>query len=267
MKFREFSSARLPIAYKYTNAEYGLRNIENKELYFSNPSMFNDIYDSRFIVKRQDVASMICTDALRNIVLETLNPSESENAEKSVNYICEITKTENVRMSDILNSIPSNLVDAVTDRIMDYVRGLYVYCNKKVACLSERKDSLSMWAYYADNYKGVCLEYSLENDERLYQHCYKVQYTDKKFNFNRTDFGMYFYKSREWEHEQEWRIVVDIDEKSTIQTNCITAVYLGVNISDKNKEKIVEAAKNKGINVYQSIANDEKYALDFEKIN
>lgn len=266
IKFVKFNSARLAIAYKYTNAEYGLRNIENGELYFSNPSVFNDIYDSRFVLKRKDIKNMIYDEAVHNIVLETLYSSEFEQDNDLLNNIRQIKIEKNKSIEEVLNTIPVYF-ETICDIIMKNVKGQYVYCRNKAACLSERKDSLSMWAYYADNYKGVCLEYSLEKDERLYEHCYKVQYADTRFNFDRTNSGIYYHKSREWEHEQEWRIVADIGEENTLQTNCITAVYLGINISDENKEKIISAANNKGIDVYRCLANEERYMIDFEKIN
>lgn len=82
----------------------------------------------------------------------------------------------------------------------------------RILSLSESCFVPQLWAYYADNYSGICLCYyangkfaSAEkveyksSDERSC--CDEDEYTDKRI---RSDFMI---KEQGWQHEKEWRIV------------------------------------------------------------
>ena len=89
----------------------------------------------------------------------------------------------------------------------------------RILSLSESCFIPQLWAYYADNYSGICLCYyangkfaSVEkveyksSDERSC--CAVDEYTDKRI---RSDFII---KEQGWQHEKEWHIV----EKARVNT-------------------------------------------------
>lgn len=267
INFRKFKSAKLPVAYKYTSAKHGLKNLKNGELYFSNPEVFNDIYDSRAKISMEDIKKIAFVGAAYSIVEQAVNESFyrddkfikmllSENKDKKFSYLV-----------DVLNLMPADLSSYIIQRFTPVLCGMHTASNNKIACLSSKNDSLSMWAYYADNYEGVCIEYSLHNDTILYDNCFKVQYSDLKFPFSLSSNEVYYYKSREWEHEQEWRIVADIGDKNTLKTNCITAVYLGCKISQEDRNEFLELAKLQGVSLFESKPSESHYSLEFKKID
>lgn len=106
-------------------------------------------------------------------------------------------------------------------------------------------DILSMWAYYADSHKGVCLKY----DFSLLLEFETVT------------------KAVAWSHEQEWRIIFATDE-DYFPMPCLSGVYLGARIDDSNLEEIISAIKKNGspIKLYRTHLLNDSYILTFEEI-
>lgn len=113
-------------------------------------------------------------------------------------------------------------------RMDDYL-GTYVFC------LSERNDSILMWAHYANENAGICIEYDFNelDEESLVRKClFPVSYCSKPIDvlplFDKDNPPTLLYpvdtaalctalsKAKEWEYEREWRFV-EIDIKAKAQ--------------------------------------------------
>lgn len=82
----------------------------------------------------------------------------------------------------------------------------------RVACFSEKWDSIPMWSYYADSHNGCCFKYDLDlldskdvMQMNIRNSIHKVWYSNKRFTDNQGSFSP-FMKDESWSHEQEWRI-------------------------------------------------------------
>lgn len=55
-------------------------------------------------------------------------------------------------------------------------------CNTaKVCSFFECLDSLPMWAYYADNHRGLCMEYDLHSlPDEINENIYPILYTEQR---------------------------------------------------------------------------------------
>ena len=263
--FRGHSDLKLFEAYKYTSAEYGYKNILDNVLHFSSPERFNDVYDGRFLISANECKCIMFGGGVRNITNKLFENSNFK-FDKKIKKIIEET-SDDTDMVTFLSKVPADFALEVIKILSYLIRHRIVASNNKVACLSERNDSLAMWAYYADNYTGVCLKYSLFRDSLLFKNCHKVQYSDIIYSGGLDSFDFYFYKSTEWQHEHDWRIVADIGTRDNIQTQCISAVYLGCKITEQSKKKIINIAKERGLEIYETHPNDRKYAIDFIKIS
>ena len=129
-----------------------------------------------------------------------------------------------------------------------------------ILSLSEDKNNELMWSHYGDQHKGMCMEFSTEenadilNDEKL---TYKVVYSDNHYNMmdvfpfysseypNKTQDEIeqgicipkvYAHKSTVWKYEKEWRVISDItnQKESYDKTGALepfpgklTAIYFG----------------------------------------
>lgn len=106
----------------------------------------------------------------------------------------------------------------------------------------------AMWAYYADDHKGVCIE--MTNDV-VYQNPHKMKYPDHPpvliydTSMNDKMLEVLFCKSKSWNHEREWRYIVpvedlaDTDGIDTLPEDMIVGVILGLRI-EKRKRKLIE---------------------------
>lgn len=91
-----------------------------------------------------------------------------------------------------------------------------------VSCFSEKSDSILMWSHYANNHRGICVEYELlEFNNQLQFTPVPVIYSDNRpsissfdlSSLERTAMSMLLEsitsKSSEWSYEYEWRIIRD----------------------------------------------------------
>ena len=139
-----------------------------------------------------------------------------------------------------------------------------------VFCFSEVWDSLLMWAHYANNYNGFCVEYDMsEVSDRIIDKLYPVLYekdyidvTSRLINFNE-NVGLIcnLSKAEEWSYEREWRIV-DYSYQSFYLRKALKTVYLGKNCEKNIQKEIIAWAKEKGKKIYSVQASNTEYKLE-----
>lgn len=161
-----------------------------------------------------------------------------------------------------------------------------------VICLSGRKDITSLWAHYADNHRGICIEYDLVNTKtKLFKNlCFPIEYLDDydltkdiKYSFNKNSFDYnlkikpLLLKAKDWSYEEEWRIIFDDSIISEYKENFYPyepyikflkpqKVYMGVDISEKDEKLIKNICKIKEIPLFKAIKNKEEYKFDFDEV-
>ena len=161
-----------------------------------------------------------------------------------------------------------------------------------VICLSGRKDITSLWAHYADNHSGICIEYDLVNTKtKLFKNlCFPIEYLDDydltkdiKYSFNKNSFDYnlkikpLLLKAKDWSYEEEWRIIFDDSIISEYKENFYPyepyikflkpqKVYMGMDISEKDEKLIKNICKIKEIPLFKAIKNKEEYKFDFDEV-
>lgn len=156
----------------------------------------------------------------------------------------------------------------------------------QVVCFSEKNDIVPMWTFYADDHKGICVEYNFLQSQIFSSFCFPVKYVDKTDNnliikkilndenfSRRLDFELFLKKSQSWSHEKEWRMIFndfsnfkrfhifEKDDKKYIHFLKPTSVYLGIDIKPKHRESIKNLCRLKKINVYQMMKDITGYNL------
>lgn len=127
------------------------------------------------------------------------------------------------------------LTNDITECIFQYENDLRFFVkNYAYLCFSSVRDSAAMWGYYAERGKGACLEFEFDVVEvaaGVYEILFggmmsvenpvyirKVAYGPKRaVRGNLLD--LFFVKSQEWEHENEYRIVFNLAGKSIVTKN------------------------------------------------
>lgn len=196
-----------------------------------------------------------------------------------------------IREQYIWMSNPSTFNDTFDcKRIFDYY-GKDIDKNITVFCMSDSFKNHLLWGYYADGYRGICIEYDLPNRfpfcfENLsypfFPVCKPIRYvTDMPFFENRPPHMLtlrekqalldsyIFTKNAEWSHEKEWRFAMffeKLKQKSNIcklPPNTISAIYFGCDLSEKDKINIHKAIRHiENIKLYQIEKKYNSFDID-----
>ncbi len=115
----------------------------------------------------------------------------------------------------------------------------------RIYSMSKRPDNMALWAKYADNHKGYCLEFS---NSGLFTAAREVIYEDTT-DFDPTDpdqINAYFLfqKTLDWQTEEEVRLVTPRGGKPIVDfdPNLLTRIIIGQQMSDANINVIREWA-------------------------
>lgn len=247
--------------YKYLDLNGGLAMLEHHNLQFTNATKFNDPFD--------------CHPAL----FDYSNMPTTKS-----------------------NWPPADFYKMKGEIDMENVRNRTWICS-----LSKVYDSLLMWAYY-NNHKGICIGLNLD---AVINSCHykfygtmspfaqEVKYRDillkpDYFKDHPSWIDLLTTKAKEWEHEQEVRIITSdpawvnarrdfprefendrivdgLEERfyPVLSRDCFESVYLGVNMLPRNKDEIIKVAKklNSEIKIYQMTSDPSDFKLKAELLN
>lgn len=134
-------------------------------------------------------------------------------------------------------------------------------------CLISFAESLNnypMWAYYAGNFSGMCLEFDrsmLEVGDLRHERLVQVEYANislpKVAFVNLNDFSLEWatrYLSRkreEWTHEREWRYITGSGGRKHYLDDALRRVYIGPRADPKSVEAIARALKGRPVEILQ----------------
>ena len=182
------------------------------------------------------------------------------------------------------------LLDGFTQAIRD---GFYKGFNENIGvlALTEKPDNLLMWAHYAQNHKGFVIEFDgdheyfhkqLSSSDEL-RYLRKVRYSDKRPNIRLSTLeeatDIFLTKSKEWEYEQEWRIMRPLrDATETINVNgeaihlfsfppdCVTGIIFGCRTQPRLRQEISEYLSGEKeyahLDKYEAILDEKEFKLN-----
>lgn len=157
-------------------------------------------------------------------------------------------------------------------------------------------NNMPMWAHYASNYEGYCIEYEVVEYSNLYEVLYinsKVEVGDfmeellKELSYGHINESQlseildrillysYLFKSSQWEYERELRTIFEfnLDGKRGINLKCddiglkIKKVFIGMNCSEENENTLRSICKELEIDVEKMIFNKRTKMIEFLKIH
>lgn len=234
---RDIINLHVPLKlYKYGSFQstYWKQVIYKGQIYLSQAKYFNDPFDCK---ARFNYHKAIKKGVFRDILLNRYPSGDFENIPEEI--------------------IQKNVVEGLREAV-------YVFC------FSEVWDSLLMWAHYANNYNGFCIEYDISKvSERIIDKLYPVLYekdyidiTSGLINLNEnTGLICNLAKAEEWSYEKEWRIV-DYSYHPIYFRKALRAIYLGKNCEKGVRKEILNWAKENGKEVYSVQASNTQYKLE-----
>jgi hypothetical protein len=314
--------------FKYCSIDVSTLILENNEILLNEPKNFNDPYDTNILLDEKDLSK--AKDILINYSLDIAMKEVIKNYYKDFKWwqkiiaipakgtikLQEITNRKNKEYKPILNysrmmqsftsmglkngtkdsesQIALNeliktrnsgvIEETLSESIMDTTNNLLITCFSKIP------DSMLMWSHYADNSKGVCLEY--ENEDYL-----DVQYSNKrgKFIISKVMYKiLWYYHSREkeqksekemtsfliaitpfltksnvWSYEEEVRAIysknsmqiIEKDGQFFYKMKRLISITLGYRVSEIEKCKFIEFSQKHKIRLYQMELSHETFDL------
>ena len=124
---------------------------------------------------------------------------------------------------------------------------------------SEVCDHVLMRAHYADQFRGICIAYSLSRllknlgPEISFVRMYYNEVVPTVHRSSRKPDQLakmvLSYKNHRWLHEREWRMFARPGKVRYHSTDCVTRVYLGSRISAANRDRIRSALDDLSIKI------------------
>lgn len=188
----------------------------------------------------------------------------------------------------IENDIPSK-ISRTPEYIIDFLEnGLKMFKrNMAVTCFSEQEDNMPMWANYADNHAGICIEYDFSNlstNSGFSQMLYPIVYVEERYDISnllidqvtaawmKNPYVLFFItlmKHTSWKYEKEWRFIgTDINQEHingfTVELPVQPkAIYFGMRCREEDINEITKIVDGTSIELYQNtILNDEFFHLE-----
>lgn len=195
-----------------TERNYTKESLENGAFHFSSPRDFDDLHDS------------------------LLGPHATGNPLDIDRFILHYKDAFDLMRERNLGSVTQldTLTDAAAKKVLAPFAGQHLRRHSRVLCFAEEMDNELMWAGYADYHRGICLGF--HTSDPFFASVQPVRYLDVPTGDtdssdsppNQID-PWSLRKSRAWEFQKEWRLVLPGDEPKRIKfpKDALKAVVLG----------------------------------------
>jgi hypothetical protein len=243
---REFLPDGVPVKlYKFYKVDQHLHDaLKQGYLWHSRRASFNDPYDCYSSLLKYEPTH----DQLIDYALRTLLPGES--LDFITNY-----------MLDNPQAVVDGFINTVDDVIDDM--GL--------CCFTTKCDNTLMWSHYAKHHKGICIGFDPSKDIESFLVA-KVRYRDdfapKNYFDDPTTNAMIMYttKSKDWEYEDEYRLVNTLSGEIPYNKQALSEIIFGCKCSQDDMLAVIstiETAGYKDISYLKAEMQPNSYSLSF----
>jgi hypothetical protein len=276
------------------NREREFENIERQQVWLSSPFCFNDPFDSSFSILHQEFrltesAQRENITLLSQIVGDKLSESEIEELAKFLDNSDErfrslFKKAFPEELPECANAMLAirPIIEAYRSKHVQELNQ-FMKQNISVCCFCEARDSMLMWAHYANQHHGCCVEFDVR---RLFVpdgvgFLLPVVYKDKLF-----DVTKYFsaiaagggnnwaaiiaacHKDKDWAYEREWRIVLPFvrPEGENNLSIPIKSISIGLRTERKVQERLFEIARRLRVPLYRAVQSLTEAKVFFEPV-
>lgn len=199
----------------------------------------------------------------------------------------------NTKSPELVNYVNNERIQAQRDfrKTIDEIRNvdLRITCFANLHGDEELARLPTMWSHYADDHTGFCIKYSIKNVANFIKTgLLPVKYTSKiptlsvpqllkcldskqdmlsNLSIAKASRKALITKSAAWNYEKEWRLIVENERVDLLHNGCVAfpypeAIYMGCRMETNMKLHLASLAKRKGLKIYDSRQNDEKFVLD-----
>ncbi|QIK54460.1 DUF2971 domain-containing protein [Dysgonomonas sp. HDW5B] len=146
--------------------------------------------------------------------------------------------------------------------------------NLRICSFSLNKNSLLLWSHYADEHKGICIEYNFEDIDVIRAFMQPIIYRDKVHKMGLMEeystmqmIGSSLIKSKDWEYEQEWRLTIFKQQDNFPKKMPVPlpkAIYLGTRfklVKKDLKDKLFLFTEEYKIPLFQMRKDSKEFKL------
>ena len=233
VRAKKASAPKQLYKYREFNANT-LRLLNQAETYYANPAQFNDPLDCKPVIAVDTDLSTLEKLCYRMLVLDRGKDTAVARIQNH-RYISTQYgdyKTDPIATRYYTVALQSEIRDLVYAEMREH----------GVLSLAERWNCPLMWSHYADEHRGLCIEYDTTD-----HHCegllpvnydtpgaikisdiyrWKIEKSAKVEKLVRETF--FYAKAREWRYEREWRDIGNRVGSRESTLKCISAVYFGM---------------------------------------
>lgn len=259
--------------------EYSIASVKNATFWLASIDSLNDPYESSLLFRKGDYfRSILCSnsfiesfhknynwqlsDAEINKVLESTDPYQTfREVCRSHGWVVGATEQEFYK-DENENDWKKNVAT---------VRQI-----SKICSFTERFDSVLMWSHYAEQHKGICVEYDFLNSKD-WDYLEPVYYSDKLFNLsarnslNTNQLLAASTKSKDWEYEKEWRVIATTREPMTYVKGPVPkTVLIGTRYTENDSTfqyGLEKEVKKQGIPIKQVKLHPTEYRMMIDESN
>jgi len=257
-----------------------LSYFEDELLRITQPADLNDPFECIPILPTVEETIRLL-EGIHNKQIIQIKESRLLKSEKKEKLLL-LERTIKSEITSIRKNIKSNMRDKfrsyATNRINEIVG---------ILSLSRRWDSSLMWSHYSNSHKGFCLGFS---SKASYFSDYKdnaagdilfrpVKYSDLRIKAavssdEKFDSALLITKPKDWEYEEEERLLVRLTRANKIIKNSpfdiflfkvphylLKEIILGKNISETIAKKIKDYCTGKDIKIFQSQIDEYKFDM------
>ncbi|WP_179380194.1 DUF2971 domain-containing protein [Jannaschia marina] len=276
---------KLPPLYKFLDRNGARLTLGNGTFRHARPSSFNDLEDltvRSVFSEETEVALEVLTSAMPDVIAQNLEaePNGDPKRRLIIKMIQQAIKA-NPEVLDVirdeLQKAPVYDVEAMRLKSESFVAEINDFMQGyRILCVTPALNSARMWEEYAENGQGVALriEGNLEKDSK-FQLFRPVTYADQRpALYENTEqfiedavFGdrekvhaailekIIYTKTREWEHEQEYRLSVPLRageepwETLPYHSEEVTELHIGPRMPDADREEILQLGERRNPNI------------------
>lgn len=259
--------------------DYTLKSLENDTVWAGSPLKLNDPYDCHIFVNEDAVRFKKIFSIISN--LSSLpNPVDVprimkriENGENITEVVVSLfgpLAVANDKFKKEVDLFLQHEFSSAADGVKELCISLKSIFG--ISSFSERVDSILMWAHYADNHKGFCIEYDFTISD-IKNYLFPVIYQENIFDFSCVfnqearvqALIISLIKAIDWSYEREWRIVVPreqpVEDGILVNVPKAKSVYMGSHIEDENEKIIIDLCRRKDINLFKMQHSFSKYKM------
>lgn len=283
--------------FKYYSADTGKTVLSTGKLKWSSPRLFNDPFDGQINLLLDPNEDALAEQIYESVTKEIFSPKPinayiSDDLNNIVNFLRLAVQASGYQFSDedkealreaakegaqiAISSFP-----AVNEQVKQINRDMCMLC------VSEEKDSITMWGYYAKDHTGIALGFlpyiydsplSLARPVNYVSSIPRLsaeQILDNKNLARLTLDIISLTKYDKWGHEKEWRVVSKMRDKTKefelLQFNKkeLGSVILGAKISKQDRLDVIDLTNTKfpHAKLYQAILGESDFKIEFQEID